>query len=185
MAQCTFDSFSVSSALKPHTNVGSNIHIMKARTILLIVLNTFCFYSYGQDKMDVKNFDQLLTYISDTTEFWNEIEQQVKFPKMCVEIYASEKLEISVIKQDDNELKFLVDSQNPLFGKEAKKIENIFKKYITEDCNSIDMKFYVHFDLEPWYYPNYNDKKTNGGHLYSHKIIVIQQYMIPFIMSGG
>lgn len=158
---------------------------MRITITLLIIINAFWFNLHGQNNIDVNNFNELLTYVNDTTNFWNEIEHQVNFPKKCQEIYASEKIEITVIKRPNSKLKFQIDYQNPLFGLEVKKLEPIFKKYISKNCKSIDMKFYVHFDLEPWYYPNYNDKKTNGGHLYSHEVIVIKEYIKPFLMIGG
>jgi len=158
---------------------------MKTKFILIVLLIIHCLFSYGQKHIEEKTFDELLTYISDTTEFWKEIEKEIIFPKKCQEIYASEKIEVYLFKQDNEELKLIADYQNPLFGNEVKKIEHIFNKFLSKNCDAFFMKFYVHFDLEPWYYPNYNDEKTNGGHLYSHNIIVVKEYIIPFIMKGG
>jgi len=126
-------------------------------------------------------------YCDDPSVFWKGIGRTANYPKQCRDIKSSEKVEIILIynKIDTNLRKFYFQDYNSCSQSKIQEIERVFIEHIKTTSESFILKFFIHFDLEPWFYHNSSNNFTHDGLLFEKETIVIKGYLPPIIKSGG
>lgn len=128
-------------------------------------------------------FQEVIKCMTDTNAFFQGLTRTIGFPRICAEHKAAEYVEMK-LNWDGHELQIDNNALNPHFKKELEGLYSTIAPLI-KDCKAFASTFYIHFDFEPWSYPNKVDQPTNNGILYNHNTHVVRGYDRPFIQSGG
>jgi hypothetical protein len=160
------------------------------RFLLLILLFTlsqrFCF---GQNhEFESIDFDTFCShYCANSTDFLKDLGRAADFPNMCVDLKLSEKIEVMLVysKVDTSMREFYCLVNQTCFESTVDKMESVFLEHVKPESESFILKFFIHFDLEPFVYPVAKKHYTHNALLYNDEIIVVQKYLPPVIKAGG